>query len=145
LHGAGKGGHFPETDVVADALDEGERTVFLPDFAGFSRLRLVRIDLVFWDRNHKTGLVVGHRFSALADAAFRRPEISFSQGAEWKALISKYIGTIPANGDASCAAEQSISGGPPPTPVSSAMMAKVGAAARPSQPAAPRAGAWPLS
>ena len=75
----------------------------------------------------------------------RRPEISFSQGAEWKALISKYIRTIPLNGDASCAAEQSISGGPPPTPVSSAMMAKVGAAARLSQPAAPRAGAWPLS
>jgi hypothetical protein len=24
-----------------------------------------------------------------------RSEISFSQGAEWKALISKYIGTMP--------------------------------------------------
>ena len=31
---------------------------------------------------------------------FRRPEISFSQGARWKALISKYIGTIPPSGDA---------------------------------------------
>jgi hypothetical protein len=75
----------------------------------------------------------------------RRDEISFSQGAEWNALISKYIGTIPLSGDASCAAEQSISAGPPPTPVSSAMMAKVGAAARPSQPAAPRACTWLLS
>ena len=78
-------------------------------------------------------------------APLRRLEISFSQGAEWKTLISKYIGTIPLSGDASCAAEQSISGGPPPrTPVSSAMMAKVGAAARDSQSAAPRAAAWPL-
>ena len=76
----------------------------------------------------------------------RRLEISFSQGAEWKALISKYIGTIPLSGDASCAAAQSMSGGPPPgTLVSSAMMAKVGAAARHSQSAAPRAAAWPLS
>ena len=70
---------------------------------------------------------------------FRRLEISFSQGAEWKALISKYIGTIPLSGDASCAAAQSMSGGPPPKPVSSAMMAKVGAAARHSQSAAPGA------
>src|ERR1700694_3753048 len=61
----------------------------------------------------------------------RRDEISFSQGAEWKALISKYIGTIPLSGDASCAAAQSMSVGPSPrTPVSSAMIAKVGAAAR---------------
>ncbi|WP_420882075.1 hypothetical protein [Rhizobium gallicum] len=29
----------------------------------------------------------------------RRLEISFSQGAKWKALISKYIGTIPVSGD----------------------------------------------
>jgi hypothetical protein len=78
--------------------------------------------------------------------ALRRDAISFSQGAEWNALISKYIGTIPLSSDASGAAEQSISAGPPPrTLVSSAMIAKVGAAARPSQPAAPRAGAWPLS
>src|SRR6266849_2075916 len=76
----------------------------------------------------------------------RRDEISFSQGAEWKALISKYIGTIPLSGDASYAAEQNMSGGPPPrTLVSSAMIAKVGAAARPSQSAAPSAGAWQLS
>jgi hypothetical protein len=61
-------------------------------------------------------------------------EISFSQGAEWKALISKYIGTIPVSGHASCPDEQSISGEPPPeTPVSSAIIANVGAAARHSQ------------
>jgi len=73
-------------------------------------------------------------------ARFRRLEISFSQGAEWTALISTYIGTIPPSGDASCAAEQSMSGAPPPkTPVSSAMSAKVGAAARQSQSAAPNA------
>ena len=77
---------------------------------------------------------------------FRRPEISLSQGAEWKALISKYIGSIPLSGDAFCAAEQSVSGGPSPTtPVSSAMVAKVGAAARHSQSAAPRAAAVRLS
>ncbi|MEH2589230.1 hypothetical protein [Bradyrhizobium sp. AZCC 1721] len=58
-----------------------------------------------------------------------RREISFSQGAEWKALISKYIGTMPPTGNA-FAAEQSGSSGPPPTTaVSSAMIAKVGAAA----------------
>jgi hypothetical protein len=37
-------------------------------------------------------------------------EISFSQGAEWKTLISKYIGTIPLIGDASRAAEQRYTG-----------------------------------
>lgn len=29
---------------------------------------------------------------------FRRLGISFSQGAEWKALINRYIGTIPLSG-----------------------------------------------
>src|SRR5436190_24317219 len=78
-------------------------------------------------------------------APLRRLAISFSQGAEWKALISKYIGAIPLSGDASCVAEQSISGAPPPrAPVSSAMIAKVGAAARDSQPAAPTAAAFSL-
>jgi hypothetical protein len=73
-------------------------------------------------------------------ALLRRLEISFSQGPEWKALISTYMGIIPLSGDASCAAEQSKSGGlPPRTPVSSAMSAKVGAAARHGQSAAPRA------
>ena len=61
-------------------------------------------------------------------APLRRLEISFSQGAGWKALISKYIGTIPLSGDAF---EHNASGDPPPrTAVSSAMIAKVGAAAR---------------
>jgi hypothetical protein len=69
-------------------------------------------------------------------APLRQLAISFSQGAEWKALISKYIGTIPLSGDAFWAAEQNISSGPPPgTLVSSAMIAKVGAAARHSQSA----------
>src|SRR5258706_3368037 len=72
-------------------------------------------------------------------ATLRRLETSFSQGAEWKMLISKYIGTIPVSGDASCAAEHSKSSEPPPrTPVNSAMIAKVGAAARHSQFAAPK-------
>jgi hypothetical protein len=78
-------------------------------------------------------------------APHRRLDISFNQGAEWKALISKYIGTIPLSGDAPCATEQSRSGEPPRTPVSSAMIAKVGAAARHGQSAAPRAAALPLS
>jgi hypothetical protein len=30
---------------------------------------------------------------------FRRLKISFSQGCEWMALISKYIGIIPLSGD----------------------------------------------
>jgi len=60
---------------------------------------------------------------------FRPLEISFSQGAEWKALISAYIGTIPLNGDEFSETEQIISGGPKRA-VSSAMIAKVGAAAR---------------
>src|SRR3954447_5364966 len=75
----------------------------------------------------------------------RRPEIIFSQGAEWKALISKYIGTIPLSGEAVCAAEQSTSGAPPPAPVNSAMIAKVGAAARYSQSAVPFVPALPVS
>jgi hypothetical protein len=68
--------------------------------------------------------------------------ISLIHGAEWKALISKYIGTIPVSGDASCAAEHSIPGMPPSwIPVRSAMIAKVGAAARASkQPALALAG-----
>ncbi|WP_190241896.1 hypothetical protein [Bradyrhizobium algeriense] len=56
--------------------------------------------------------------------------VSFSQGAEWKTLISKYIGTIPPSGDAP-AIEHNASDGPlPRTPVRSAIIAKVGAAAR---------------
>ena len=71
---------------------------------------------------------------------------SFSQGAEWKALISRYIAAIPPSGDASCVVEHIIAICPPPnTPVISAMTAKVGAAARPSQSAAPRTAALPFS
>jgi len=56
---------------------------------------------------------------------FRRLETSFSQGAKWNTLISKYIGTIPLGDETSRAAEHSISCGPPPrTPVSSAMIAR---------------------
>jgi hypothetical protein len=77
---------------------------------------------------------------------FRRLEISFSQGGEWKALISKYIGIIPLSGDVGSAAEQRRSGWPPTgTPVNSAIIAKVGAAARHSQSASRRETAFPLS
>src|SRR6476469_6722282 len=58
-----------------------------------------------------------------------RPVISRSQGAEWKALISMYIQSIPLSGDASCAAQNIFCWPPPRTPVSSAIAAKVGAAA----------------
>src|SRR6185369_3161596 len=79
-------------------------------------------------------------------APLRRLEISLSHGAEWTALISRYIGTIPLSGDASCAVAHIIAICPPPrTPVSSAMIAKAGAAARHSQSAAPRAAVLPLS
>ena len=64
--------------------------------------------------------------ASVTSPPIKRLEISFSQGAEWKALISTYIGTIPLSGDAPCAAEQSILDGPAPnTPVNSAMIAKV--------------------
>jgi hypothetical protein len=67
----------------------------------------------------------------------RRLESSLSQGARWKALINKYIGTIPPSGDPPRAAAQSIAGMlPPSTAVSSAMIAKVGVAARDSKEAA---------
>ena len=72
-------------------------------------------------------------------APLRRRAISFSQGAEWKALISRYIGTMPLSAKP-CPGEQTISMAPPPEmPVSSAMRAKLGAAASDSHWAAPRA------
>ncbi|MEA2911638.1 MAG: hypothetical protein QOJ15_3719 [Bradyrhizobium sp.] len=72
-------------------------------------------------------------------ALLHRLEISFSQGAAWKALISQYIAAIPLSGEACCTGAQSMSGGPAPGKVvSNAMMAKVGAAAMRSQ-LAPRA------
>jgi len=70
-------------------------------------------------------------------APFRRLEINFSQGDKWKALISRYITVIPFIGDEPCIAMQSMSGWPLKKPFHSAIIAKVGAAARPSQPAAP--------
>jgi hypothetical protein len=67
----------------------------------------------------------------------RWPESSLSQGAKWKALINKYMGAIPVSGDPPRAAEQITSGMLPPwTAVSSAMIAKVGVAARDSKAAA---------
>jgi hypothetical protein len=70
---------------------------------------------------------------------FGRLEISLSHGGEWKALISPYIGVIPLSGNVCPAAEHRISGWPLPRAVSSAMIAKVGAAARLSQSIARRA------
>ena len=64
-----------------------------------------------------------------------RLAISFSQGAEWKALISRYIGTIPPSGDALAGRTQRVRRTTAENAVSSAMIAKVGAAARQSQPA----------
>jgi hypothetical protein len=55
-----------------------------------------------------------------------------SQGVEWKALINRYISVIPLIGDEVCIAMQSISGWPLKKPVHKAMIANVGAAARPS-------------
>jgi hypothetical protein len=66
--------------------------------------------------------------------------MSLSQGAEWKALISRYIKVIPLSGDGSFAPMQGMACAPPPRrPVSNAMTAKVGAAARHTQLLAPRA------
>jgi hypothetical protein len=69
----------------------------------------------------------------------RRLEINVSHGAAWKALISRYITVIRLIGDEPCIAMQSMSGWPLNKPVHSAMMANVGAAARPSQLARPEA------
>jgi hypothetical protein len=73
-------------------------------------------------------------------ALFLRLEISLSQGGEWKALISRYMTVIPFIGDAPCIGMQNISGWPSKKAVQTAMMAKVGVAARPSHPAG---AAWP--
>ncbi len=65
-----------------------------------------------------------------------RPRISFSHGAAWKTLISRYMETIPPSGDA-CAPEHSIrAASSPEMPASSAATAKVGDAAKASQSAA---------
>jgi hypothetical protein len=67
------------------------------------------------------------------------PEISFSQDDKWSALINRYITVIPLIGGEPCIAMQSMSGWPLKNPVHKAMIANVGAAARPSQPATARA------
>jgi hypothetical protein len=66
----------------------------------------------------------------------RPREIRFNHGVAWKTVISTYIGAIPASSEAPCV-EQIGSGAPPGSAVSTAIAAKVGAAARRSQPAAP--------
>jgi hypothetical protein len=74
----------------------------------------------------------------LVDIA-RRPEINLSHGAAWKALISRYITVMPLIGDEPCMAMQSMSGWPLQRPFHKAMIANVGAAARPSHRAMPGA------
>jgi hypothetical protein len=76
-------------------------------------------------------------------ALLRRLEINLNHGAAWKALISRYITVIVLIGDDSCIAMQSMSGWPLKKSVHNAMMANVGAAAKPSQWARPGA-PWPL-
>ena len=49
------------------------------------------------------------RLDHLRSVKFLRLDISFSQGNEWKALISKYIGIIPVSGNVCAALEQRIS------------------------------------
>jgi hypothetical protein len=63
-------------------------------------------------------------------------KIFFSHGAEWKTLISRYMKVMPLSGDACCMAVQKISGAPPSRAINSAMMAKVGVAARQRRSAA---------
>jgi hypothetical protein len=98
-------------------------------------------DLRAFDLGHAFGAVAVDTPNRNRRAPPRRRETSFSQGAEWKALMSKYIGTMPLSSGASGPAEQSKSGVPPRTGVSSAMVAKVGAAARDRQSAVLRAAA----
>ena len=69
----------------------------------------------------------------------RRLEINLSHGVAWKALIGRYITGIPLIGDGPCIAMQSMSGWPLKKPVHKAMIANVGAAARPSHRAMPGA------
>jgi hypothetical protein len=65
------------------------------------------------------------------------PEASFSQGDTWKRLISRYIQAMPSTGSMSEAEEQIAIRGAS-VAVIHAISAKVGEAAMPSQPAAPR-------
>ena len=61
-----------------------------------------------------------------------RLEINLSHGVAWKALISRYITVIPLIGGEPCIAMQSMSEWPLKNPVHKAIVANVGAAARPS-------------
>jgi hypothetical protein len=85
------------------------------------------------------GLAFSNAARSYRRAPFRRPEISFSQGDKWNALINRYIIVIPLIGDKPCIAMQSMSEWPLKKPVHKAMIAKVGAAARPSHRAMPGA------
>jgi CO/xanthine dehydrogenase Mo-binding subunit len=157
-HGQKCGIRFEADATVTIMLGTGEygRGYATPYFASLlaarlgvplERIRIIGLlpaDIDFKSSSGRFAVGKERHVDILELAMLRRLEISFSQGAEWKALISTYIGTIPLSADASCAPAQNMSGGPPPTnPVSSAMIAKVGAAARHSQSAAPRAAALP--
>src|ERR1700722_5442733 len=90
------------------------------------------------DSRLQAGMILKSRLHQL-----RRPAISLSQGAEWKAPIMKYMGTIPLMSAPCPDAEQSGSAPPPRQTVISAIVTKAGAAARPRQSAAIRAIAAP--
>jgi hypothetical protein len=68
-----------------------------------------------------------------------RPEASFSHGDRWKRLISRYIVVMPSIGSMLDPEEQRATGRASFAGIH-AMSAKLGEAARPSQPAAP--GGW---
>jgi hypothetical protein len=73
------------------------------------------------------------RLDRARQAPRRRLKTSLSQGVEWKALISTYIGIMPPRTVALCPARQSMSAWlSPKMLVTSATTAKVGAAARDS-------------
>jgi hypothetical protein len=65
------------------------------------------------------------------------PEASFNQGDRWNRLISTYIAVMPSVGRMRDPEEQNAIGGASFAAIH-AMSAKVGEAARPSQPADPR-------
>ncbi|HEY1747969.1 MAG TPA: hypothetical protein VGG11_14560, partial [Xanthobacteraceae bacterium] len=58
---------------------------------------------------HRRAYSSGITFLSTLPPSSYRPEISFGHGAEWNALISRYIETIPPNGEASPTVAQSIS------------------------------------
>ena len=95
--------------------------------------------VLLWSYERFDGLGFSNAARLCRLAPFRRPEISFSQGDKWNALINRYITVIPFIGDDPCIAMQSMSGWTLKKPVHKAMIAKVGAAARPSHWAMPGA------